>query len=467
MFSKVLIANRGEIAVRIIHALHELDITAVAVYSTADKDSQHVKEADEAVCIGQPQPAQSYLNMQNIISAALLTGAQAIHPGYGFLSESSEFAQMCAECHLVFIGPQAKTISLMGNKANARETMRQHGVPVIPGSTGPVKDAAQALTVANKVGFPVMLKAVAGGGGKGIRKVKRPEDLPQAFSQAQEEAKLSFGDDSMYLEKIISPAKHIEVQIIADQAGHVVALPERDCSMQRNQQKVLEETPCSQINDQERQYLQKITSKAIKAIHYENVGTIEFLMDPAHHFYFMEMNTRIQVEHSITEEVAQIDLVKEQLHIAAGDDLSITQDDVHLHGAAIEARINAEDPLQHFRPQAGKIKQMSLPSGLGIRIESGVNSGDQVSPFYDSMIIKIIAHADNRSLAIRRLLDALSEFSITGLKTNRDFLVALLTDSAFQSGNYLTTYIDQQFLPYYIKQEKEKAGTKEAVTDGN
>lgn len=458
MFQKVLIANRGEIAIRIIRALREMGIKSVAVYSTADRNAQHVKEADEAICIGSPQPAQSYLNMQNIISAAVLTGAQAIHPGYGFLSESPEFAQMCEECHLTFIGPRSKTISLMGDKANARETMRKNNIPVIPGSAGPVKDAQEALQVANKVGFPVMLKAVAGGGGKGIRKVKRAEDLIAAFNSAQEEAKISFGDNRMYLEKIISPAKHVEVQIIADKAGHVVALPERDCSMQRNQQKVVEETPCSQISEQERAYLQKTTVKAIKAIKYENVGTIEFLMNPDHQFYFMEMNTRIQVEHSISEEVAHIDLVKEQVRIAAGEDLSVTQDDISVHGAAIEARINAEDPVHNFCPQAGHIDQMSLPSGLGIRIESGVNSGDTVTPFYDSMIVKIIAYAPSRRLAIKRLLDALDEFELHGLKTNRDFLMNLLSDQSFQNGNYLTTYIDQKFLPKYMAENKTKGG---------
>ncbi|WEV38829.1 acetyl-CoA carboxylase biotin carboxylase subunit [Lactobacillus sp. ESL0680] len=456
MFEKVLIANRGEIAIRIIRALREMGIKSVAVYSTADKDAQHVKEADEAVCIGAPQPADSYLKMENIVSAAILTGATAIHPGYGFLSESPEFAQLCEKCQLTFIGPKSETIALMGNKANAREAMRQHQVPVIPGSQGFVKDSDAALAVAKEVGFPVMLKAVAGGGGKGIRQVNKPEDLPNAFAQAQEEARLSFGDGRMYVEKIISPAKHIEVQIIGDQNGHVVALPERDCSMQRNHQKVIEETPCSQINDDERVYLQEIAIKAVKAIKYENVGTIEFLMDPDHHFYFMEMNTRIQVEHSITEEVAHVDLVKEQIKIAAGMDLTMTQDQVKVHGAAIEARINAENPAKNFQPQAGTIKQMSLPGGLGIRIESGVNSGDTVSPFYDSMIIKIIAHATDRPLAIRRLIDALNEFQVTGLTTNRSFLVKLLQDKVFNDGNYLITYLDQTFLPQYIKEAQKE-----------
>ncbi|WEV37153.1 acetyl-CoA carboxylase biotin carboxylase subunit [Lactobacillus sp. ESL0677] len=456
MFKKVLIANRGEIAIRVIRALREMGIKSVAVYSTADKNAQHVKEADEAVCIGGPQPADSYLKMENIVSAAILTGATAIHPGYGFLSESPEFAQLCEKCHLTFIGPKSETISLMGNKANAREAMRQNNVPVIPGSQGFVKDSKAALEVARSVGFPVMLKAVAGGGGKGIRQVIKPEDLPNAFAEAQEEARLSFGDGRMYVEKIISPAKHIEVQIIGDKNGNAVALPERDCSMQRNHQKVIEETPCAQITATERRYLQQIALKAVKAIKYENVGTIEFLMDPEHHFYFMEMNTRIQVEHSITEEVAHIDLVKAQIKIAAGQDLQIKQEQIKVHGAAIEARINAEDPVTNFRPQAGTIKQMALPGGLGIRIESGVNSGDIVSPFYDSMIIKIIAHAETRSLAIRRLIDALNEFQVTGLTTNRSFLVKLLEDPVFNDGNYLITYLDQTFLPQYIKEARKE-----------
>ncbi|UQS84223.1 acetyl-CoA carboxylase biotin carboxylase subunit [Bombilactobacillus thymidiniphilus] len=452
MFDKVLIANRGEIAIRVMRALRELGISSVAVYSTADKDAQHVREADEAVCIGSAQPAASYLNMQNIVSAALLTGAQAIHPGYGFLSESEEFAQLCEECHLTFIGPKSQTISLMGNKANARMTMQQNHVPVIPGSEGFVQNSQEALQIAQEVGFPVMIKAAAGGGGKGIRKVTCAEDLADAFLQAQEEAQLSFGDNRMYLEKVISPAKHIEVQVLADQNGHAVALPERDCSLQRRQQKVIEETPCSVIQDDERQNLQEVALRAVKAINYENVGTIEFLMDPQHNFYFMEMNTRIQVEHSITEEVSQVDLIKEQINIAAGQNLSLTQADVRIHGTAIEARINAEDPLHGFRPQAGHIQQMTLPGGLGIRLESGVTSGDNVSPFYDSMIIKIIAHATNRKLVLRRIIDALNEFEIQGLTTNREFLVALLKQPIVQQGEYLTNYIDKEFLPLYTMQ---------------
>lgn len=459
MFKKVLIANRGEIAIRVIRALREMEIKSVAVYSTGDKNAQYVKEADEAICVGGSQPAKSYLNMENIISAALLTGAEAIHPGYGFLSESADFAEACEKCHLVFIGPKSATVSLMGNKANARNAMQEYDIPVIPGSHGYAQSVEAALAVAREVGFPVLLKAVAGGGGKGIRQVTTEVEMKSAFIQAQAEAKLSFGDGRMYVEKIISPAKHIEVQIMADKSGHVLALPERDCSMQHNHQKVIEETPCSQITASERKYLQGIAVKAAQAIKYDNIGTIEFLMDPEHHFYFMEMNTRIQVEHSITEEVSELDLVKAQIRIAAGEDLVIKQNQVVVHGAAIEARINAEDPKKNFQPQAGKIKQMLLPGGLGSRIESGINIGDSVSPFYDSMIIKIIAHAENRQLAVRRLSDALEEFALTGLTTNREFLLRLLNDQSFRQGDYLITYLDQEFLPRYL------AGSTEEVNN--
>lgn len=456
MFKKVLIANRGEIAIRVIRALREMGIESVAVYSTADEKAQYVREADEAVCIGGSQSSSSYLNMKNIISAALLTGAQAIHPGYGFLSESPEFAQACEKCNLAFIGPLSNTILLMGNKVNAREVMRKNKIPIIPGSNGAVQNAADALVVAQRVGFPIMLKAVSGGGGKGIRQVNRPEELTSTFMEAKKEAELSFGDGRIYLEKSITPAKHIEVQIICDQFRHVVVFPERDCSMQRAHQKIIEETPCSQITLKERKYLQKIAFKAVKAIKYQNAGTLEFLMDSEHRFYFMEMNTRIQVEHAITEEVAQVDLVKEQIRIAAGQKLSIKQDDVEVHGNAVEARINAEDPLKNFQPQSGKIKKMSLPGGLGIRIESGTNSGDEISPYYDSMIVKIISHATDRLTAIKRLLYALSEFNIDGLTTNCNFLMKLLQDQSFISGEYLNTYIDQKFLQQYINATKEE-----------
>lgn len=452
MFEKVLIANRGEVAVRIIRALRELGIQSVAVYSTADADAQYVKLADEAVCVGGPQPADSYLNMQNIVSAAVLTGAQAIHPGYGFLSENSDFAELCETCQITFIGPKPATIALMGNKANARSQMQAADVPVIPGSTGFLKDEADALAVANQVGYPVMLKAAAGGGGKGIRRVEAPDELSLAYRDATQEAELSFGDSRMYLEKIVAPAKHIEVQVFADQFGHVVAFPERDCSLQRKQQKVLEISPCVTMTATERETLQQIAVRAATQIGYLNTGTIEFLMDQDHHFYFMEMNTRIQVEHPITEAVSGVDLVKEQIRVAAGEPLPFEQADIQLNGAAIEARVNAEDPNLDFMPQAGVVKQLKLPGGPGIRVDSGITSGDMISPFYDSMVVKLIAHAGTYAEALAKLTEALSEFELSGIASNQLFLTALLSDPTVQAGTATTNYVTEAFLPRFKSQ---------------
>ncbi|GAX02727.1 acetyl-CoA carboxylase, biotin carboxylase subunit [Secundilactobacillus pentosiphilus] len=451
MFKKVLIANRGEIAVRIIRALRELNVSSVAVYSTADADAQYVNLADEAVCIGGPQPADSYLNMQNIVSAAVLTGAEAIHPGYGFLSENEEFAELCETCHITFIGPKPATISLMGNKANARAQMQAGNVPVIPGSTGFLKDEADAVKVASEVGYPVMLKAASGGGGKGIRRVKNEGEMREAYQSATKEAQLSFGDQRMYLEKIIAPAKHIEVQVFADQFGHVTAFPERDCSLQRRQQKVLELSPCPVMNEQERQELQAIAIRATKTIKYLNTGTIEFLMDSNHHFYFMEMNTRIQVEHPITEAVSGIDLVKEQVRVASGEALSFEQADLKPHGFAVEARVNAEDPAMDFMPQAGVVKQLKLPGGPGIRVDSGIQAGDMISPFYDSMIVKIIAHANTYHEALKKLIEALDEFELDGIAANQSFLEALLADPVVQQGTATTDYVTKQFMSKFNK----------------
>lgn len=456
MFNKVLIANRGEIAIRIIHALKEMGISTVAVYSTVDKNAKYVKEADEAICIGGPQPKNSYLNMKNIISAALLTNSQAIHPGYGFLSESPDFAELCEKCHLIFIGPKSKSMYLMGNKVNARKEMLATNIPIIPGSKGVIKSVNEAIEVGKSIGYPVMLKAVAGGGGKGIRKVKTALEMPSAFNQAQKEAKIAFGDNRMYLEKLISQAKHIEIQIMADKYGKVITLPERDCSMQRNHQKIIEETPCPVITEKERDYLQELSIKAMKSINYENIGTIEFLMDLKRNFYFLEMNTRIQVEHAITEEVTQIDLIKEQVKIAAGEKLQYVNTKVKPNGAAIEVRINAENSLEKFLPQVGRINQIVFPEGLGIRIESGVSSGDEISPFYDSLIIKIISYAKDRSIAVKRLLNAIKEFKLNGLVTNKEFLLSLINSSAFQSGEYLIDYVDHLLLPRYTKNKKSK-----------
>lgn len=447
MFKKVLVANRGEIAVQIIRALHDLNIEAVAVYSSADKDSLFVHLADEAICIGGPQPGDSYLNMTQIISAATLTGCQAIHPGYGFLSENAEFAQLCETCHIKFIGPSHQLISLMGDKANAREAMKSAGVPVIPGSEGDVTSIAQAEKVAERIGFPVLLKSAAGGGGKGIREVDRPDQLRDAFAQAQREARASFDDDSMYVEKLIRHAKHVEMQVIADEFGHVVYLPERDCSLQRNHQKVIEESPCVLISPAERQKLGEIVANATLKLGYTNTGTYEFLMDDDHHFYFMEMNTRLQVEHTITEEVTGIELVKGQLEVASGEALSFTQKDATVKGHALECRLNAEDPDHNFAPQPGKITHLFFPDGsLGVRIDSGVTKGSFISPFYDSMIAKLIVHLNDRDAVISKMKRVLGELEITGVTTNQSFLYDLIATDQFNQGTYSTSFIENDVL---------------------
>lgn len=447
MFKKVLVANRGEIAVQIIRALHDLNIEAVAVYSSADKDSLFVHLADEAICIGGPQPGDSYLNMTQIISAATLTGCQAIHPGYGFLSENAEFAQLCETCHIKFIGPSHQLISLMGDKANAREAMKSAGVPVIPGSEGDVTSIAQAEKVAERIGFPVLLKSAAGGGGKGIREVDRPDQLRDAFAQAQREARASFDDDSMYVEKLIRHAKHVEMQVIADEFGHVVYLPERDCSLQRNHQKVIEESPCVLISPAERQKLGEIVANATLKLGYTNTGTYEFLMDDDHHFYFMEMNTRLQVEHTITEEVTGIELVKGQLEVASGEALSFTPKDATVKGHALECRLNAEDPDHNFAPQPGKITHLFFPDGsLGVRIDSGVTNGSFISPFYDSMIAKLIVHLNDRDAVISKMKRVLGELEITGVTTNQSFLYDLIATDQFNQGTYSTSFIENDVL---------------------
>ncbi|MDV7714327.1 acetyl-CoA carboxylase biotin carboxylase subunit [Oenococcus oeni] len=460
MFKRVLIANRGEIAVRIIRALREMGIESVAVYSTADRDSLFVKLADIAVCIGGPQPADSYLNIQNIVSAAVLSGADAIHPGFGFLSENAEFARVCAECGVIFIGPEAKTIELMGNKSNARSTMKKHGVPVVPGSNQAIKNIDAALEIADQIGYPVMLKAAAGGGGKGIRAIKDREDLIKKFPDAQRETKLSFDDDDMYIEKIIQSPKHVEVQVMGDSAGNILAFPERDCSLQRGHQKMVEESPCSLINSSEREYLMSVSAKAAKAINYLNTGTFEFLMDDQHHFYFMEMNTRLQVEHPITEMVTGIDLVKMQIRVASGEKISLKQSDIKIHGTAIECRINSEDPFHNFLPQAGKIKSVHFPLGCpGARVDSAIENGSTIPPFYDSMIAKLIAHGSNRKEALAIMDRMLDEMSLVGVKSNLDFQQRLLHSPAVLKGNTTTDYIEKEFLPYWQAQlAEEKVG---------
>lgn len=452
MFTKVLVANRGEIAVRIIRSLKEMGIKSVAIYSQDDRESLHVQLADEAVCVGTARSQDSYLNMKNILAAAIGTGAQAIHPGFGFLSENAQFVEMCESCGITFIGPHSQTIDLMGNKANARTTMHQHNVPVIPGSHGFIHDAKEAQKIAQDVGYPVLLKAAAGGGGKGIRRVDDEQHILKAFEEAQQEAKVSFGDGRMYLEKIMTNVKHIEMQVFRDAAGHTVYFPERDCSLQRNKQKVIEESPCAVMSEQERLHLGEIAVRAAEAIDYLNTGTIEFLMDSDHNFYFMEMNTRIQVEHTVTEMVTGIDLVKAQIKVAAGEDLPFSQKDIKCDGHAIECRINAEDPANNFAPSVGKIDYMYMPVGnLGMRIDSAMYSGAEVSPFYDSMIAKVIAHGHTRNEAIAKVKRLLAEMIIRGIKTNQAFHLAILEDEGFLSGKMTTDYLEKHFMPQWKK----------------
>lgn len=421
MFKKVLIANRGEIAVRIIRSLKEMGIKTVAIYSTADRESLHVQLADEAVCVGGPQPTESYLNIKNILAAAVGIGAQAIHPGYGFLSENAEFAQMCEDCGLTFIGPKAETIDQMGNKEHARQLMMAHNVPVTPGSNGVIKNAEEAKKIAAQIGYPVLIKATAGGGGKGIRQVTDPSQMAEALAAAQSEAKNDFGDDRMYLEKVMQNVKHIEVQIFRDMYGHTVYFPERDCSLQRNKQKVLEESPCDLITENERKELGEVAVKAARAANYVNTGTIEFLMDQDHHFYFMEMNTRIQVEHTVTEMVTGVDLVKAQIQVANGGPLPFTQKDLRAKGHAIECRINAEDPANNFMPSIGKVSYLYLPVGNpGMRIDTALYQGQQISPYYDSMLAKVVALGNTRKEAIAKMKRLLEEIVLQGITTNQE-----------------------------------------------
>ncbi|MCI1633188.1 MAG: acetyl-CoA carboxylase biotin carboxylase subunit [Liquorilactobacillus nagelii] len=453
MFNKVLVANRGEIAVRIIRSLKELGIKTVAIYSQEDRESLHVQLADEAVCVGPAKPQDSYLNMRNILSAAVGTGAQAIHPGFGFLSENSRFVEMCEDCGITFIGPRSETIDLMGNKAHARSQMRASGVPVIPGSNGFVADVTIAKQIAEKIGFPILLKAAAGGGGKGIRRVDQADQLEKAFGEAQREAQNAFGDGRMYVEKVMENVKHIEVQILRDHQGNTIYFPERDCSLQRGKQKVIEESPCEMITDQQRKFLGEAAVKAANAIDYINTGTLEFLMDQQHQFYFMEMNTRIQVEHTVSEMVTGIDIVKQQVKIAAGESLKYQQKDVVCQGHAIECRINAEDPIHDFRPAVGTVNYLYFPVGnLGMRIDSALYAGSKISPFYDSMIAKVIALGENRTAAIQKLKRLLNEMIINGIQTNQDFHLALLNDQTFIDGNFTTDYLEKEFLPRWKRE---------------
>ena len=444
MFDKILIANRGEIAVRIIRACREMGIKTVAVFSEPDREALHTQLADEAVCIGSAKAADSYINMPNIITAAVETKAQAIHPGFGFLSENSTFAAMCEECNIKFIGPAPSVIDALGNKSNAREMMIRAGVPVIPGSDGVVADREQAHEVAGKLGYPVMVKASAGGGGKGIRIVRTEDELDQAFEAAQSETKAAFGDDQMYMEKVIEHARHIEVQVLGDHFGNVIHLGERDCSLQRKNQKVLEEAPSPVLSEETREKMCKSAVLAAKAAGYESAGTIEFLYDHSGQYYFMEMNTRIQVEHPITEMITGVDIVKEQIRVAAGEKLSYEQSDIHITGHAIECRINAENPDRGFAPCPGTVTGLHLPGGKGVRVDSAIYSGYTIPPFYDAMIAKISVWAKSRREAIEKLHSALGEVIIEGVDTNVDFLYELLENEEFRQGKTDIEFLERR-----------------------
>lgn len=463
MFKKVLVANRGEIAVRIIRALREMNITSVAVYSEADREALHTQLADEAICIGPAKGLDSYANPVAILSAAMVTGADAIHPGYGFLSERSDFVALCEEVNVKFIGPKSHIIEAMGNKQNARNTMKAAGVPITPGSDGLVHSLEEAHAIAQKIGFPLIIKAADGGGGKGMRRVEDPKDFEALFLQAQNETQSVYGNQDLYIEKIIYPARHIEVQLLGDEHGHVIHLGERDCSLQRNNQKVIEFAPAVCLDEATRQAICGAAVKAASAIGYTNAGTIEFLLADNGEFYFMEMNTRLQVEHPVTEMITGVDIVQEQIKIAMGQPLSYQQEDIVLSGFAIECRLNAEDPLHQFRPAAGHIKQLVLPSGgMGLRVESGIYPQYTLPPFYDSMIAKIIVHQPSREAAFRLMERALYEVAVDGLVTNVELLEAMVADSHIQADDYHTKWLEESFMPAWLDFQKEAEATEEA-----
>ena len=445
MISKVLVANRGEIAVRVIRACKELGIKTVAIYSDADKEAMHTQLADEAICVGAGKSKDSYLNEINIISAAVTTKCNAIHPGFGFLSENAEFASICEECNIKFIGPSSETMSIMGNKSRARDIMKSAGVPVVPGSDGVVGTYEDAIIEARKIGFPLMIKASAGGGGKGIRLVRRFEELENAYNTAKSEAKNNFNDDSVYMEKFIENPRHIEFQILGDIFGNVIHLGERDCSVQRRNQKVIEEAPSYILSSDLREKMGDVAVRAAKAVNYVNAGTIEFLVDKNNDFYFMEMNTRIQVEHPITEMITNVDIVKEQLKIASGEEMKLNQDMIKIDGHAIECRINAENPSRNFAPCPGKIDFLNLPGGNGIRVDTAVYPGYTIPPLYDSMIAKLIVHGKTREEAIRKMISALEEVVIEGIDSNVDFHISILNNNRFREGLFDTSFISEEF----------------------
>ena len=445
MFHKILIANRGEIAIRIIRACREMGIETVAVYSEADRDALHAQLADEAICIGPAASKDSYLNMERILSATIASHAEAIHPGFGFLSENSKFVEMCQKCGVAFIGPSADLIQKMGNKSEARKTMIEAGIPVVPGTKEPVNEAQAALEKAKEIGFPVMIKASSGGGGKGMRVSESEEDFIDNFQMAQSESVNAFADDTMYLERYVQRPRHVEVQIMADKFGNVVHLGERDCSIQRRHQKMIEESPCCAISEELRQKMGETAVRAAKAVGYENAGTIEFLLDKSGEFFFMEMNTRIQVEHPVTEWMSGVDLIKEQIRVAAGMSLSVNQDEICIMGHAIECRINAEDAERHFMPCPGTIENMHIPGGNGVRVDTAVYNGYTIPPYYDSMIMKIIVHDRDRKSAIDKMISTLGELVIEGVKTNIDFQYEILNNEDFQAGDITTHFIPEHY----------------------
>ena len=443
MIKKVLIANRGEIAVRIIRACREMGIETVAVYSEADREALHTQLADEAICIGPAPSKDSYLNMERILSATLVSGADAIHPGFGFLSENSRFAELCRKCNITYIGPAPEVIEKLGNKSEARNTMMAANVPVVPGSKEPIFEAEDGLAIADQIGYPVMIKAALGGGGKGMRTAENREEFLSSFATAQKEAQMAFGDGTMYVERFIRHPRHVEFQIMADSFGNVVHLGERDCSIQRNHQKMIEESPCIALTDKLRKKMGDAAVRAAKAAHYENAGTIEFLLEPDGNFYFMEMNTRIQVEHPVTEWVTGIDLIKEQIRVASGLPLSVQQKDIVLRGRAIECRINAENPEKNFRPCPGTITDVYLPGGFGVRVDTAIYNGYTVPAYYDSMLAKLIVHGKTREEAIAKMQTALGEVVIEGIDTNVDYQYEILNHPDYISGNIDIEFIER------------------------
>jgi acetyl-CoA carboxylase biotin carboxylase subunit len=443
MFKKVMIANRGEIAVRVIRACQELGISTVAVFSEADRDALHVRMADEAYCIGPTASKESYLNVTNLMSVATLTGADAVHPGYGFLAENADFAEICDSCNITFIGPSPEAIQKMGSKSVARDTMKAAGVPIVPGTDGLIDSIDEALLVAGEIGYPVMVKATAGGGGKGMRVADSPETLKKSIEMARQEALSAFGDSGVYLEKFVEEPRHVEIQVMADKHDNVIYLGERDCSVQRRHQKLLEEAPSPALTPELRERMGQAAVNAAKSVKYSGAGTVEFLLDKNGNFYFMEMNTRIQVEHPVTEWVTGFDLIKEQILVAAGRPLSIRQEDVKINGWAIECRINAENPFKNFMPSPGTIQFYLPPGGIGVRVDSAVYSGYKISPFYDSMIAKLICWGNTRDEAITRMKRALSEFVIDGVSTTIPFHLKLLNHEDFVQGNFTTKFLEE------------------------